>query len=225
MQEWLEPCLPSSAQVKGIMQLQFYDITHEPNAAGPVKAAIHSRCFSDSDEVEPCHLLLALPLGRPHYVPSRLIFHGDADTDIGAEEYFLKMKEQIYAMAGRASWGDDVLEKWEKDFEWLDKVQRREAHEYNGYWPEGTSERNRRLLAENVRRFYGIKDDQNDLPLVPDVDGDIAKANEDRRFKELAELEEQLQVTLPAVSRVFHIFGVMSSRLCHPQTIQVVEVT
>ena len=91
--------------------------------------------------------------------------------------------------------GDDVLKTWEKDFKWLDTIQRREACEFVGYWPEdsGDSRRRRDLLAENIRSFFGITD-TTDMPLVPEVDGEIERSNEERRFRQLAELEEELEV-------------------------------
>ena len=179
--------------MKGIVQYQFYHITPDPSAAGPVKSAVHSQCFSDSAIVAPCHMLLDLPNDKPHYGQSRMIFHGKADNDTGIEEYFLKMKQQVFEMAGRARWNDDVLRTWERDFEWLDKIQRQGASEFLGFWPEASRDRRRDLLAEKLRSFYGITD-TSDQPLVPDVDGQIATANEERRFQQLADLEEELEV-------------------------------
>lgn len=196
IQEWLEPCLPHARQVEGITQHQFYYITRDPHADGPVKSVIHSRCYSNTPLAPaPCHLLLNLPKDKPCYGPCRRIFHGKADTPEGADVHFLKMKQEIYNLARRAGWSDDILIKWASDFDWLDKLQRREASEFEGFWPEDYRDTCRINLGGKIRDFYGIISTTSES-LVPDVDGEIAQASQESKFKLLAELREQLKVRI-----------------------------
>ena len=199
IQDHFGPHLPASHQVEGITKHQFYTISADPNAPGPVKAVVKSRCFSDSpDSSEPCHLLLDIPTGKPQYVACRPIFPSKAKDGsvLEPQEQFLKCKRQIYDIIGRHKWGDDVASAWEKDFKYLDDLQQRPSIPFDGFWPSQDVSNRIKSLWSEFASFFDLSD--NDVePIEEDatsMNSAILEAELAERCQRLANLEEKLQV-------------------------------